>query len=64
MTQVEEGKLIATVEHLSVAVTRLTSVVERLENRQSYQGGAIAMFIMITMALGFGIEAAIQWFHK
>mgnify|MGYP003393019082 CR=1 FL=1 len=64
MNPVEEGKLIATVEQLSTAVTKLIGVVERLESRQNYQAGALAAIGVICAAIGGIAATMLQWFHK
>lgn len=64
MNALDEGKLLVVVEHLSIAVVKLTAAVERLEARQNYAAGALAGIGLVSAAIGGITATLLQWFHK
>lgn len=64
MNALDEGKLLVVVEHLSIAVSKLTTAVEKLEARQNYAAGALAAIGLICAAVGGIAATMLQWFHK
>ncbi len=64
MTPLEEGKLIATVEHLTTAVEQLTVAMTAVQARYNYWRGALAMLVLMSSGVGAGAALAVQWFHR
>lgn len=65
MTPVEEGKLIATVEHLTTAVEELTRAMTAMQARYNYWRGALAMLVLVSSGIGAMVASLMgQWSHK